>query len=459
MIKKHFLFAGLLVLLNSVVPCFAGYNRQGIPDSSEIRKKLVDTWFTAPVDEVRARTTELHANNIGTVFQVRVEETNSDLIVIVAPREKLQVDVYAESGKYTTALDVYPADIPGSWVLYRDRNSGNPLQVRYYFAGDSDVYIRFRPSGTKTLADFILFGAYAAKGVPVGVPFERMYSASFSEIQSLTGNTLPWEYTDIVPGLYHPVLQMIAVVRENLPRFFDVDDAAYNEDGNPVFISTGKSRTVNDEVLDVDGLSFSSAGFLKWIVDGLVIPLAGSYTKIEPLMMPTLEFRSGSFSDVASNTYNLTFSLDWTRNLAAAALSVFSGRNYYYYNSGCDVVLEPFASEQGSGGWVNSLGYLKNTGYRIDTLKPLLYVLAVSEPGRFYLGAIRQTDSSRPDEPEVHFFTESAAFFPYFDSTGKFNVVVFENGKELTLDAFMKKYEGSYVHLERINASERFFPQ
>lgn len=459
MIKKHFLFAGLLVLLNSVVPCFAGYNRQGIPDSSEIRKKLVDTWFTAPVDEVRARTTELHANNIGTVFQVRVEETNSDLIVIVAPREKLQVDVYAESGKYTTALDVYPADIPGSWVLYRDRNSGNPLQVRYYFAGDSDVYIRFRPSGTKTLADFILFGAYVAKGVPVGVPFERMYSASFSEIQSLTGNTLPWEYTDIVPGLYHPVLQMIAVVRENLPRFFDADDAAYNEDGNPVFISTGKSRTVNDEVLDVDGLSFSSAGFLKWIVDGLVIPLAGSYTKIEPLMMPTLEFRSGSFSDVASNTYNLTFSLDWTRNLAAAALSVFSGRNYYYYNSGCDVVLEPFASEQGSGGWVNSLGYLKNTGYRIDTLKPLLYVLAVSEPGRFYLGAIRQTDSSRPDEPEVHFFTESAAFFPYFDSTGKFNVVVFENGKELTLDAFMKKYEGSYVHLERINASERFFPQ
>ena len=101
---------------------------------------------------------------------------------------------------------------------------------------------------------------------------------------------------------------------------------------------------------------------------------------------------------------------------------------------------------------------MKETGYQTDYIRPLLYVLAATEPGRFFLGAIRQTDVNE-NNPDINFFTECAAFFPFFDSDGKFNVVVFEDGKEYTLDAFLKKYAGSYVHLVRINASERFFPQ
>ncbi len=473
MSKKKFALVICFVLV-AMLPTFALYNRQGIPDSSEIRRRLVEEWFTASVDSVRANVTELHINNAGTVFQVRAEENGRDLIVIVAPQDKLKVDVYSETGKHSSYVDVYPVDSPGSWVLLRDIDTGNPLQIRYYFAADSDVFIQLSPYGEKTVADFVVFGSYAARGVPVGIPFKRLYTASFAEVYSLTKNTLPWEYTDIMPGLYHPVKQMIAVVRENLDRFFYAEDGAYDEDGNPVFISTGRQRVVEENVLEEEGLSFSSAGFLKWIVDGLVMPLAGSYTLINPLLVPTVEYKQGSFSDVISQRFNISFSLDWTRNLASAALSVYSGKNYFYYNSGCDVTVEPFSAEKSDAGWVNSLGYLKDSGYRIDNLHPLLYVLAATEPGRFFLGAVRQTDANSrqfvvddvnstenttTEEPDVNFFTESVAFFPYFDNAGRFNVAVFEGGKELTLEAFMKKYSGSHVHLVRINASERFFPQ
>lgn len=459
--KKPFLLILFIFFFAFVsFPCFALYNKQGVPDSSEVRIGLVENWFTAPVEQVRANTTELHINNLGTVFQVRAEENKTDLIIVVSPQEKLKVDIYSEAGKQASYVDVYPVDAPGSWVLIRDINTGKPIHVRYYFVADSDVYVQFSPSGEKTIADFIIFGSYAAKGVPVGIPFERLYTASFSDIQSLTKRTLPWEYTSVMPGLYHPVLQMVAVIRENQMRFFEEKDAAYDEEGRPIYISTNTSRyDVSDEILQDDGLSFSSAGFLKWIVDGLVIPLAGSYTKIEPLLVPTVEYKQGSYSDVLSKDVNISFSLDWTRNLAAAALSVAAGKNYFFYNSGCDVVIEPFSSEQTEHGFANSVGYIKDTGYKVDSIKPLMYVLAASEPGRFFLGAIKQTQEKSSNGPEVNVFQESVAFFPYFDTTGRFNVAVFENGKELTLDAFIKKYSGSYVHLTRINASERFFPQ
>ncbi len=454
---KKFIFLSIFALI-ALFPTFALYNLQQIPDSSEIRCGLIEEWFTAPINSVRANTTELHINDIGKVFQVRAEENGSDLIVIVAPQDKLKVDVYSEIGKTSSFIDVYPVDAPGSWVLLRDINSGKPVQIRYYFASDSDVYLQLRSIEGKTYADFMIYGSYAVRGVPVGLPFEKLYTTSFSDLYLLTEKTLPWEYTNVIPGLYHPVLQMITVIRENQNRFNSAEDAAYDEEGNPIYISSGRKRVVEDEILEAKDLSFSSAGFVKWIVDGLIEPLAGSNTKVAPLLEPTVEYKTGSFADVLSKQYNISFSLDWTRNLAAAALSVYSGKNYFYYNSGCDVTIDPFTAKQQTNGWVNSLGYLKDTGYQIDYIKPLLYVLASTEPGRFFLGAIRQTDVDS-NNPDVNFFTECVAFFPFFDTSGRFNVVVFEDGREYTLDAFMKKYKGSYVHLVRINASERFFPQ
>ena len=320
--------------------------------------------------------------------------------------------------------------------------------------------MQMNATGFKTLADFVVYGSYAARGVPVGLPFQRLYRASFLEVFDLTENTLPWNYMNIMPALYHPVRQMIAVIRENLERIHLTEDAAYDEDGNPIYISTGKERVEAPEVKEAQELGLSSAGFLKWIVDGLVVPVSGGYTRLAPLQVPTVEFRQGSFAEGLEADSEVTFSLNWTRNLAAAVLSTYSGRNFYYNTSGCDVRIEPFSAEiDESGRLSNSLGYLEDSGYRVNTIKGLLYVLAATEPGKIYLGAVRQSNRSTAENPEVHFFTEGVAIFPYFDAHGQFQVVIFEGGEELSLEAFLNRYKDSYVHLARINASERFFPQ
>lgn len=453
---------GFLCLLMIMIGAssFALYNRQGIPDSSEIRKKLVESWFTAPLEAVRGKMPELHRNNVGTLFQVRSEETDDYVMVIVAPRQKLSVDMYSGGQVKASTVDVYPANNSGSWILFRNPTTGEPLFIRYYFTSDVDVFMQISPAGSKALADFVVYGSYAARGVPVGIPFQRLYKASFLEVHELTKNTLPWNYINTMPALYHPILQMIAVIRENLDRIHYLEDAAYNEDGNPVYISSGKPRIEAPEIVEAEELALSSAGFLKWIVDGLVIPVAGSYTRLEPLSIPTVEFRQGSFAEAVRNEYEVSFSLNWTRNLAAAVLSIYAGRNFYHNTSGCDVQVEPFSSEISKDGKLaNSLGYLQDSGYRINTIKGLLYVLAATEPGKMYLGAIRQNNRSVTESPEVHFFTEGVAIFPYFDAYNRFEVVIFEKGKEISLETFMEKYKDSHVHLVRINASERFFPQ
>lgn len=455
--RKGFLCLLMVVMGASV---FALYNRQGIPDSSEIRQNLVESWFTAPVDVVRAKVPELHRNNVGTVFQVRSEEDGSQLMIVVAPRQKIAVDMYSGGQVSASTVDVYPVTASGSWVLHRDIKSGNPLFIRYYFASEPEVYMQMNFSNHKVLADFVVFDGYAARGVPVGIPFQRLYKASFLEVFDLTESTLPWNYMNIMPALYHPVQQMIAVIRENLDRITVLEDAAYDENGEPIYISTGKQRIESPEVQDQQGLALSSAGFLKWIVDGLVVPVAGGYTRLDPLLAPTVQFRQGSFAETVGEEYAVSFSLDWTRNLAAAVLSIYSGRNFYYNTSGCDVQIEPFSAEIDEFGKLsNSLGYLKDTGYRVNTIKGLLYVLAATEPGKMYLGAVRQSHRPSVDSPEVQFFTEAVAIFPYFDGYGQFQVVIFEGGKELSLETFMDRYKDSYVHLARINASERFFPQ
>jgi hypothetical protein len=292
----------------------------------------------------------------------------------------------------------------------------------------------------------IIFGAYAARGVEVGVPFERLYTAPFADIKKWAP-TIPWYYTAASPLRYEGCLKMLSVISDNKKRFVYVPDAAYDEAGESVSILTGEKREARTRENIM--LEFSDAGFLKWIIDGLVVPFAGSYTRLSPLTEQTVTYKQGSFQGVMSAQYNLSFALDWTRNLAAAVLSVKTDTAYRAANSGVDVTAEPFALSPATT-------YTKDSGYPAEGLLPLLYVLAVSYPDTFYLAAIRQTDHV---SPEVHFFSRCAAIFPYFDETGRFRVVVYENGVELSLQQFIEKYKKDSIHLTRVESSTRFFPQ
>ena len=446
------LIVGVLISL-FVMPVFALYNKYGVPDSSEIRKGLTETWFEAPLSSVRMNRPEIRTNSIGQKFQVRLEETEESFNIFVSPFARIEVDVYSDRGKSTEVQDIYPGDAPGSWLLIRNKQSGKPEKIRYYFTGESEVFVQFTPSGKTAYCDFVIFNCYAAKGVPTGLPFSRFYSASFDEIVRWTQSILPWKYTKIYPDSYHSILQMVNVIKEKNQNVVLTDDAMYDENGDPVFISSGKVRKIENE--DKEKITVSGAGYLKWICDGIVEPLAGNRLKREPLLEVTMKFKETGFQGILSEKYALSFSLDWIRNLASAVVSVRSKRTYMYDNSGVDVTAEPFCAEFTDKGIRNSNGYVENSGYSMQTLRSLLYVLCATEPGTFYLGAIRETDRR---SPEIKGFNECCVFFPYFDNQKRFHVVIYKDGNAVSFDEFYSRYYRDFISLVKVQATEEFYP-
>lgn len=443
----------VLFAISFVLPCFAVYNSFGVPDSSEIRKDLIETWFEAPLQNVRMNRPEIRTNSVGEKFQIRLEETEDSFNIFVAPYAKIEVDVYSDKGKTTEVQDVYPGDAPGSFLLVRDKKTGKPIRIRYYFASDSEVFVQFVPVGRTAYSDFLIFSSYAAKGVPTGLPFERFYSSSFDEIVRWTKLSLPWKYAKIFPEDYHASLQMINVIKEKNPKVLLTEDAMYDDEGNCVHISTGKKIEVLPE--DKGKIIVSGAGYLKWISDGIIEPLTGGLLKREPLLEQTVEYKETGFQGILSEKYAVSFSLDWIRNLSSAVISVRSKHNYIYKNSGTDVTIEPFCAELTDKGINNSLGYVENSGYQVKAIKPLLYVLACENPGLFYFGAIRETDRR---SPEVKIFNECCVFFPYFDSKKRFNCTIFKDGSEISLEDFLSRYYSDFVSLVKVHTTEQFYP-
>ena len=465
--KKYFL--SFMISFLVLASCFSiGYYGHDVPDSSKIRADLVDKWFTQDLKYLRVQESEHFTNELGQKFEVRMEEIDSDVFaIIVAPSSVIEMELISPSGKSSAKMDIYPYDIPGSWILFRDKKSGNPMTVRYYFHKNSRIYIEFQTENVpdanvamkkkrnddKVYGSFLLFDMYVAKNIPVGLTIENLYTMSFTEIVENTRISLPWEYAQVETNLYDDSLQMIGFIREKLPGIVFEHDACYDGEGKPVRISTGRERV---EKAKKGGVSLDNFGFTKWIVDGIVRPVAGSNLELNPLKIPTMKLKVGSKADTFADKYNQYFGLDWTRNLAAACLSVVSGDTYTYENSGCEVSIRPFASQYTYKGTKSIPVYIKDSGYAVETLKALFYVFAIREPDRFYLAAIREIDDSVPQNV---FYARTAAFFPYFDAEGDYLVSVFENGKEYTIEEFMENNPDVFVNLVRVQSSQRFFPQ
>ena len=419
--KKIFLF--LISTLFSVC-LFAEYNRFNIPDSAEIRPLLVERWFEAPLSSLRFNVPEIYANKIGNKFQVRMEENDETFNVFVSPETMLNVRVYSDKGFTIQEQAVYPGDIQGSWVLVRDKKTEKPLRIRYYFLKDSDVYIQFTPYNRTTLVDLVIFDNYAAKGVSAGVPFEKFYTASIQDVYDLTQKIIPWDYVTVNSEDYQNILQMAGVIQEKLPQITFLPDAMSDESHELVHISTGEPFVEYDEKEGYWALS--SAGFLKWVADGLVEPMAGGRLKRKPLIQETISVKE-------------------------------TGRQYLFNQSGVDVKINPFSVGITKDGVKNPVTFIEDTGYNIAVLKSLLYVLAATEPGTFYFGAIRETDKTVI--PEIKVFNQNVVFMPYFNSDGSFNCYVFMNGRELTLEDFCMIYGSDFVYLTKVKSSREFFPQ
>ena len=448
------IFIGLFLLLLAA-PVFADYNSWGIPDSSEIRKGLKERWFEASLEDVRMNLPEIYDNDAGQKFQVRLEESDSTYMIFVAPCATINVKVYSNKGMSYEQQEIYPGEAPGSWVLVRDKKTNKPIRIRWYFSVDSDIYVQFTPYGRTAVADLLIYGNYASKGASTGIPFDKLYEISFADVMKMTAISLPWKYVTVDGDKFGSVLQMAGMIQKNLGRVMFVQNAMYDEDGKLIQITNGKAFDTENQ--DPTKLYLSSAGFVKWIADGLVEPIAGTKLKRAPLVKETVSVKENGYQGVLSQKYNLFFALDWIRNLAAAITSVNNGKVYMYNEAGTDVTINPFAATISGVGTVNTVTFIEDTGYNVSVLKSLLYVLAATESGNFYFGAIRETDKTIT--PEIKVFNDCVAFFPYFSSNGSFGCFVYMNGKQISLDDFCMIYPDAYIYLTRARASKDFYPE
>ena len=452
--KKCLLAAIIFSLL--MIPVFSAYNSWGIPDSSEIRAKLVENWFENDLENIRNNLQEIYINSAGQKFQVRLEEAENTYNIFVSPAAEINVKIISDKETRTQKTEVFPGDNPGSWVLIKDKKTNKPIRIRYYFKPNSEVYIQFSPHNRTAFADMVIFDNYVSRSIPCGVPFELFYKASFEDVLNVTKSILPWNYVITDKSDYQSILQMSAIIKENLPSIMYAPDAMYDENDKVVRITNGKPFEAVVAENQKQNLYLSSAGFIKWIADGLIEPIAGSSLKRDPLIKETVEVKENGYQGVLSTKYNLFFALDWIRNLSRAVISVYTEKNYVYNQADVDVCINPFSGSISEKGIVNNVSFVNDSGYKMEVLKSLLYLLAASEPDTFYFGAIRGTD--RSVSPEIKAFNECVAFFPYFDSNGLFNCFVFMNGRAIKLEDFCLLYQDDFVYLTRVRSAEEFYP-
>ncbi|MBO7421661.1 MAG: hypothetical protein J6U06_11145 [Spirochaetaceae bacterium] len=412
-----------------------------IPDSSAVRDQAMEPWLTAPISAVIDRECENVQTDFGQVFQVRAEREGSEVAIVFAPRE----------GSYD-----FLGKAPGAWVVYRDYYSGKILRVNVYFQYDSRVYVCLRPDNQpkkpKSEVDLIIHGAYACRGVPLGIPFSEVLKLSFSELFNLTKETVPWNYVKTDYRNYVNNNKMVEKIRRKLPQFEYIEDAAYDEFENPVYISTGEARSGTPGKIGIN-----CSGFTKWVVDGITIALSGSATKIEALKQPTIELEGTLYKSQAEEE-EMFRSYDWIRNLSTAAVCAERDKEFPAGTLGVDVQVNPFAGLKSPDGTVRNVGFVPKTGYEINLLKPLLYVLAATEPDMLYLGAVKTCKSKSEDEPETWTFHHDVVFLPYFDQAGICHIEVFESGVETSFEEFVEENKGSYIYLCRVKSSDRFQP-
>ena len=97
--------------------------------------------------------------------------------------------------------------------------------------------------------------------------------------------------------------------------------------------------------------------------------------------------------------------------------------------------------------------YRENIGYGLENIKSVLYLLAVKNPGTFYLGSI---NSLFGEDPVLWQYHHIALFFPWFSDKGDFQLAVLETGTVSSTENLEARYPDSFVHLVRVDKACNF---
>ena len=415
-----------------------------LKENTDVRLRLQHL-FRAPLAEVLEAPQTIYSQrdgNLPAMFQIRLSNNQPDKLYYAFVNRS-----YDEGGNI-----VYPVSSQGTYLIRRDLPRDQIDQIKIFLnqnIGGRQSFIRIsRPENgsygmnLKNELEVVIFDRPVYLQVPISIPFEDILAMPLRQLLQLTSQTIDWSRLLSDPTLkeWQLVRQIPDQIRPLLYKIPEVEGAAMDLEGRFVDIQSGKP--LNEAGLD-------SFGFAKWIADGVYRshnnwknePL---YLDIEQLKRPQIELR-GENNPWSNNTQDPYFGLDWARAIAHALIQAERPTDSPA-NAG-DVRELPF------------FRYLENIGYPIADIHAMMYLLAVKNPGFFYLGAINGPfidGTDQPESPLLHQYYREVVFFPYFQADGTFELVVMDGGAERSED--LLQYEGAYVHLSRIKAPYSYRP-
>jgi hypothetical protein len=230
---------------------------------------------------------------------------------------------------------------------------------------------------------------------------------------------------------------------------------------------TGSYGFIDSLAPQTEEPGLNCSGFAKWMTDGILRPLTGERLPVGPLKAPFGERGSG-FTEPWERLRDPFFGLDWTRNLASTANKILRAPSFGSLAE-IEVRDAPFSAvirRDKQGATPRPFpGYLPDTGFSIEGIQPLLYTLAVDEPGRIYLASVNSelgapvTAENPRGLPRMRQHLHVAVLIPYFTAYGNFRVALFESAEETQFSAFKTRYPPDYyVNLVRVPVETSFDP-
>ncbi len=343
-----------------------------------------------------------------------------------------------------------PTASAGNYIIKRSLSNGAFVQVKVFLQDDPGCYVRLFPAEAgrsqregespgrgRTEMDVFINGEPFQRGIVIARPFEELLTAPFLEIVELTEGTVDWPL--VLPAERtagdERLEKMVKLLRPRLKSLRDVEDGAMDTDGRFVFIRDGRAQQPGK-----GGLNCS--GFAKFVVDGFYKPLTGKLADVGALKERNLDTRGNRWSSVYEEDRDPYFGLDWARNLARILAVARTGER-----------LPPaeFADVRG----LERFPYVEDVGYPIESLGPILYLLARREPGFLYIGSLnREAEDGTPVRQHHHL----AVFFPYIDEKSVTRVVVMERNVETSVASLQNRFPRDSVHLVRIDSEGDFAP-
>lgn len=415
-----------------------------LPDSTIIRRSIMKSHIVQPIARVLEQSPKNITDRLGNNFIVRVKSLANEIAIYIVP---------------TISLGNKPQ---GSWIIYRNKKSGAVSRADIIVRAEEPLVVSIRPPQSKaevnkSYMDIRLFNTFVKKDFPVGVAFDILLTDSLSDILNASGKQTIDLLTK-VHNLAGTVEDCFTTIMQQRSKLVSLNKGCFNAKGEAVYRDTKKAQKKaalsaalqkGQQLEELRG-GVDDAGFAKWVIDGIIAPVAGQGVFIDSLSRHT-NTSASYFNRSVEASRNQFFALHWIRNLAAADISLRLRRTVYPTEAGLDVSIDPFARAPLYGKHNKSfVAWQKNVGYQSEFMDALLYYLAVTEPNTFYLGAVSREQGKK----HIREYSDIYVFFPYFKSDGSFHIEIFKGITRISMLEFQAKNHDTFTFLVRAPAPE-----